>query len=407
MNEQILCVDDEAAVLAGFERTLRKRFIVHTAESGAAALERITADGPYAVVLSDMRMPAMDGIQFLREVRQISPDTTCIMLTGNGDQDTARAAINDGRIFRFLTKPCDSQQLTQALAAGIDHHQLIVAEKELLEDTLRGSIKVLTEVLSLVNPGAFGRAMQLARCVRHMSATLVLPDTWRFEVAAMLSQLGCVTVLPETLAALQAGQEVSEAEQTRFAAHASVARDLLCSIPRLEAVAEMISRQDMPAVDAETPIADRDTITLGAQLLHVAKEFDREISRGATPEQARARLMSPKRLCDRRLAETLDDYQPEGVSKVIRTVRATQLEPGMVLGEDLEDHRRDPAGRQWTRGDEDAVGPNRRVLRLRPTWRGNPRVGPRLVMISSLHLIPKSDAVLPRGDRRVTFDRAV
>ena len=335
MTARVLYVDDEPAVLAGFVRILRKRFVVHTADGGAAGLERMTVDGPYAVVVSDMRMQGMDGVQFLKEVRQLSPETTRIMLTGNADQKTASVAINEGNVFRFLTKPCDSESLARAITAGIDYHRLIIAEKELLDDTLRGGIRVLTEVLSLADPGAFGRTMPLAKCVRHMTQELGLPDPWRFEVAAMLSQLGHVTVSSETWQALQAGQEVSDVERTQVAGHASFTRDLLCRIPRLESVAEMIRRQDMPAVDTDRPIADRDVVALGAQLLHVAKEFDTETSRGVTREQARAKLLEPPHSCDPVLVETLHTYHPEGVSTVSKTVRPQQLETGMVLGEDM------------------------------------------------------------------------
>ena len=336
MNEHVLCVDDEPAVLTGLVRNLGKRFVLHTEGSGKAGLDRIASDGPYAVVVSDMRMPGMDGIAFLSEVSRIAPDTTRMMLTGNADQETARAAINEGQIFRFLTKPCDPEQLAQSLTAAIDYHRRITVERELLEDTLRGAVKVLTEVLGLVNPTAFGRASQLARCVQHMTATLGLPDAWRFEVAAMLSQLGCVTVLPETLDAVQAGQDVSDAERERLAAHASVARDLLCHIPRLETVAEMIVRQDEAVVEEATePISARDPVSLGAQLLRVAKIFDSELSRGASSEQARAKLRAPGQECDPLLVAALDDYQPEGGAKVLKTVNPRRLAAGMVLAEPL------------------------------------------------------------------------
>lgn len=138
MDEQVLCVDDEPAVLAGFERTLGRRCALHTAESGAAGLERIATDGPYAVVVSDMRMPEMDGIQFLSEVHRVSPDSVLVMLTGHGDGQTASAAINEGRIFRFLVKPCDPTRLAQAIDAALEHHRFIIAEKKLMEGLLGG-----------------------------------------------------------------------------------------------------------------------------------------------------------------------------------------------------------------------------------------------------------------------------
>ena len=101
------------------------------------------------------------------------------------------------------------------------------------------SIKILTEVLGLVNPAAFSRTQSVTRYVKHVVSELRLPDAWRFETAAMLSQLGCVTVHPETMEAIFAGLPVSQDDQTRFARHPIVARQLLEGIPRLEYVAAL------------------------------------------------------------------------------------------------------------------------------------------------------------------------
>ena len=75
-------------------------------------------------------------------------------------------------------------------------YRLVCAEKELLEKTLRGTVYVLTEVLSVVSPAAFSRAMRVRRYVQHIVTRLALGNPWKFEVAAMMSQLGCVTLRP-------------------------------------------------------------------------------------------------------------------------------------------------------------------------------------------------------------------
>src|SRR5208283_4999670 len=155
--------------------------------------------GPFAVVVSDLRMPVMDGVEFLTRVRAISPDSVRVMLTGQADMDAAIAAVNEGNIFQFLTKPCPAETLTRALNAALEQYRLITAERELLEQTLRGSIGVLSEILSLVNPLAFGRAQRIRRYVVHMAAKLDLANRWQFELAAMLSQIGSVTVPPEVM----------------------------------------------------------------------------------------------------------------------------------------------------------------------------------------------------------------
>src|SRR5262245_27435755 len=102
MNEKILCVDDEPNILEGYQRSLRKDFQIEIATGGTEGLEAMTRNGPYAVIVSDMRMPGMDGVQFLSRVKDISPDTVRVMLTGNADQQTAIEAVNEGSIFRFL-----------------------------------------------------------------------------------------------------------------------------------------------------------------------------------------------------------------------------------------------------------------------------------------------------------------
>ena len=129
MSTKILCVDDEENVLTGLQRTLRKQFPIDIAVGGAAGLQRLERDGPYAVVMADMQMPEMNGIEFLKKAQAAAPDTVRLMLTGNADQKTAVDAVNDGHVFRFLTKPCDPPQLTSALEAALKQYRLITAER--------------------------------------------------------------------------------------------------------------------------------------------------------------------------------------------------------------------------------------------------------------------------------------
>src|SRR5690242_8745344 len=130
MAEKILFVDDDANVLTSCERNLRKRFTLETAAGGEAALEKIAKHGPYAVVVSDMHMPGMNGIQFLSTIKERAPETIRIMLTGNAGVDVATGVVNQGNIFRFLTKPVQTEVLAKALDDALTQHRLVVAEKE-------------------------------------------------------------------------------------------------------------------------------------------------------------------------------------------------------------------------------------------------------------------------------------
>ncbi len=194
-----------------------------------------------------MRMPGMDGIQLLSRIKAVSPDTIRVMLTGTTEIETAINAINEGSIFRFLSKPCSKDMMAKTLTGALLQYRLVTAEKQLLEQTLTGCIQVLTEVLSLVNPAAFGRAERARRYIHHVVRAMKLGNPWQYEVAAMMSQLGCVTLPAETIDAVYSGEKLSPAEQAEYDAHPTVAYDLLSKIPRLEPIAWMIQQQNRPA----------------------------------------------------------------------------------------------------------------------------------------------------------------
>jgi predicted signal transduction protein with EAL and GGDEF domain len=133
---RILCVDDEPEVLAGLRRTLRRTYDVTIALGGRAAIEEINSRGPFTVIVSDLNMPQMNGIDFLRWVSEHAPDTAGILLTGNANLSAAIAAVNTGYIFRFLTKPCPLPQLLDAIAAGCNRHAAKYAERILLNQAV-------------------------------------------------------------------------------------------------------------------------------------------------------------------------------------------------------------------------------------------------------------------------------
>ncbi len=152
---RILCVDDEMNILEGLKLHLGRNFDMSTALTGEEAIELIADEGPFAVVVTDMRMPNMNGIQFLQAAKPIAPDTTFIMLTGNHDLETATKAVNEGHIFRFLNKPCPSNILKIAIDDGIERFNLLKEKREVLNDTFVGSIRLMTDILEMSHPPRF------------------------------------------------------------------------------------------------------------------------------------------------------------------------------------------------------------------------------------------------------------
>lgn len=136
---RVLFVDDDQSVLDSLRRGLRGCYDVATARGPEEGLRVVKEEGPFAVVVSDLRMPGMDGVHFLQKIKELCPLCVGIMLTGHGDLSTAMAAVNEGHIFRFLTKPCPIPSLSHALDAGLEQYRMAAAEKDLLRVTLENA----------------------------------------------------------------------------------------------------------------------------------------------------------------------------------------------------------------------------------------------------------------------------
>jgi response regulator RpfG family c-di-GMP phosphodiesterase len=337
-HPRVLCVDDEPHVLDGLSRHLRRDFAVATAVGASEALAIIEREGPFAVVVSDMRMPGMDGAAFLRRVREIAPDTVRLLLTGHADLDAAIAAVNQANIFRFLTKPCPPDVLVTALAAAADQYRLITTERVLLEQTLHGSIKALTDVLALVNPAAFGRSTRVKQHVSGLAARLDVADRWQVEVAAMLSQIGCVTLPPQTAEKLYRGEPLTGAEQAMTSRLPAVGEQLLGSIPRLEAVREILAYEDKHFDGGGLPATGLhgERIPLGARMLKVVLDFDKLEAEGMSLELAIDTLRGRAGWYDTRIVEAFAEMLGGAKHTAhVREVRLREVRPGMVFVEDV------------------------------------------------------------------------
>jgi len=334
MAEKILLVDDDSNILDGYRRSLSREFVMQTALGGQQALDLIAEKGPYAVVVSDMRMPGMDGIQLLSTIKAQSPDTIRVMLTGNSDMDTAIDAINEGSIFRFLTKPCSKDIMAKTLTAALVQYRLVTAEKQLLEQTLSGSIQVLTEVLSLVNPAAFSRAERARRYIHHIVTSMKLPNVWQYEVAAMMSQLGCVTLPPETIDAVYSGEKLLPSEQAQYDAHPSVAYDLLSKIPRLEPIAWMIEHQNRQLPEAGPGDSQPVDIRQGSEILRLTLAYEKLIHKGVSRTEA-VHTLTRQNQNFPNFFQALVTLDPNAEESEIRKCRTENLVPGMIIQQEI------------------------------------------------------------------------
>lgn len=325
---RVLFVDDEPRILETFRRNLRKQYDVHTAVGPEEGLRVVKEDDSFAVIVSDLKMPGMDGITFLSTVHSMSPDSVRIMLTGYADVDNAIAAVNEGHVFRFLTKPCTLESLSKALDAGLEQHRLVTSERELLRGTLRGSIKVLSEVLSLVNPEAFGRSERIRRRVNELGRHMGFEPLWMLDLAAMLSQIGCVGIAEEIVRKHNSGKDLTGEERKAFNRHPQIAAGLLSHIPRLEEVGEIIAHQN-------EKYDEKLSCPLGSRLLKIAIDYDRLEQDGYDCKGAVAALRTYSRQYDPKVLEAFVGMICKQQGPVPRAVELMDIREGMVLAEDV------------------------------------------------------------------------
>lgn len=311
MGERILVIDDDVNLLSSFRRHLSQTFDVVTAVGGAEALAEVRAAGaaqiPFAAAVCDMRMPVMDGVETLGRLKELSPDTVRIMLTGNADQQTAIDAINRGAIFRFYTKPYPVDDLREGLLAACGQYRLVTAERELLEKTLTGSIKVLVDVASMNDAVVAGLATRLREWVRLLTTEFRMPQRWQLEIAATLVPVGQVALPPELVAKKRSGEVLTDLEQSLFDRIPEAGRNLIANIPRLAGVAEIVYLQDRgfdgSGFPADGPVGN--DIPLDARLLKILKDLAEATEGGPLTRAAFAVL-------DRRPAQ----YDPVLLPKV-------------------------------------------------------------------------------------------
>jgi len=348
---RIMFVDDEVKVLDGIRRSLypmRSEWQMSFAESGQQALDMMKA-APVDVVISDLRMPGMNGTELLSHVRERYPAVVRIILSGQPETElTLNSAIC---AHECLAKPCETEALKvtisrafrlqttvtdpslqavisgpanppaiaapfqratgytdfmnklqssdwssseianiiaqdHAMAAKVLHralkqHELMVAEREILEHTLNGSVSMLSQILGMVRPYALSRAMRLRRYVRHMAQTAQPENLSEFDTSAMLSQIGCIALPTDLLKKAYSGLPLLIHEEEAFRAHPSTAHKLLVNMPRLEIVAEILKYQMTPCQELRH-LNLSETVQSGAQMLLIAGHADEVVSSGGT-----------------------------------------------------------------------------------------------------------------------------
>ncbi len=333
---RVLCVDDEARVVEGLVPHLRKEYDVRTALSGAAGLQLLKEMGGAAVVLSDMRMPEMDGATFLHHVMHFYPDATRMLLTGEPGQDAAVAAVNKAQIFRFLKKPCPPAELKVAVEAGVTQYRMVTAERTVLKETLVGCINALVDVLAITNPVAFSRASRIKRLAMDFAAILGRKEFWQLEAAAMFSQLGYLSLPVDLVEKLYYGEVLSPEEKILASGAPEVATKLLQNIPRLEPITDILAA--LNESDAHMVQLGDGPIGVGARILALVTDYYSLLTHGKTMSTAMQKLRGRSSRYGQELVEQFMQHlaaNAESAQSDTQEVPLRSVQPGMVIMQDV------------------------------------------------------------------------
>lgn len=341
MKPKVLFVDDEPQVVSSFLSVLKIHYDISTSDNPIEAISIVNNNGPFAVVVSDYRMPKMNGVDLLSEIKKIEKNTTRMLLTGYSDFQAVVQAINNGNIYRYLTKPIVIEQLINNIDDGVRQYNLLKSEKELLEKTLKGSIKLLMDLLSVSNAKSFVRVSRVKNIVKRLASKLNYEPLWEAEIAVMLSEIGLVGVPFEIVDKKERRMPLTPEELQLYNNYPKIGADLIKNIPRLENVAIAIEYQSISNyIDFNEEELEKNKPLLLSQLIIIAKLYDKISDAGLSHSDAidflyKRRNFSPFII---KLLEIEFDDQDKARSANIESVFIEDLKEDMILAEDIVDN---------------------------------------------------------------------
>lgn len=303
-DTNVLFVDDERNILGSLQRVFRKEgYGILVAESGECGLDLLRHNN-IAVVVSDQRMPGMGGVEFLRRVRESAPDTIRMMLTGEADAADMAGAINQGEVYRYITKPWDDDELRLIVKAAVERYSLVAENRRLQAETLRQNaelselnqtleakveektkklresffafVGLCADMIELHDQLSGGHCKRVAVLARSFGQKLGIKGA-EFEAlwaAALLHEIGLVGVPKEVLDKHET--ELSEGERALIRNNPALSQEIVSRIDTLRQ-AGLVMRSHMENFDG-TGYPDRlrgDEINAGSRILAVCRDYDR------------------------------------------------------------------------------------------------------------------------------------
>ncbi len=326
MPTKILFVDGDAQALEDASANLGQRFPVATAASGKDALQALSSGDHVAIIVCELELPDMDGAALLAKVKELSPQTVRLAVTHRADFKAALKAVNQGGAAKLLTKPLSPQALAVALAEGLQQYQAYVREKEMFRDTLQGTVRVLVDILGLVNPYAISRSKRIRDRAMLLGRMLQVKPTWQLDLAVTLSHVGCVGLPPEIMEKLDSGRDFTPEERKQFETHPLIAAKLLRNISRMAYVAQIILNQHRKA---------KDNPPMEARILKAVLDLDHLERKGAPWAKALAIMAQRPGTYDPKVLAALEAHLKQCEADTPKEMPLDEVQECMVLARDL------------------------------------------------------------------------
>jgi response regulator RpfG family c-di-GMP phosphodiesterase len=295
-NTKVLYVDDETNLLSAFTSLMRREgYQIHTLSDSTMIRTALEKDGPFALAISDQRMPGLDGVGVLTLVKEKHPETVRVLLTGFASQDDTQRAINESGIARYMNKPWNDEALKQLVTECVQHFNMAAENKyligqiarqnvrlaEMLDGTVGQSIRLLSNLLLYINPQAANQTEQirkLGNAILNMLPTLSRDERWDMDRGFDLFNIG-IAMLPPLIQVSLNKDGLQAMDRFPVASnHHLVAADLIEGIPRFEKVAAIIRYQKKNYDGSGRPekefVAGKD-IPLGSRLLHILLDLEK------------------------------------------------------------------------------------------------------------------------------------
>lgn len=342
MNKKILMIDDEYDVLSAYKRNLRKDFIVSIAGSGNEALQILSDSEEFAAVITDFRMPGMNGIELLEKVQRLYPDTIRIIITGHADLQLAMDAVNKGNIFRFLTKPVPTEDLISIIKDSVEFFRLKKSEKELLNNTFKGVINIFIELMQQVHPYAFNQIKRSRELGKKIAEDMAYKINWEFDITFLLSKIGFIAMPADAVEKYLEGMPLDKSEEKIINTYPEIGFSLLNKIPRLENIAEAIKYQNIN-FDGSNAFEDKkckENLPFLARVIKVVNDYDFYLQQLKDSQEALFKLQENNKYYDPKILDALSVIATSTkINHPILSIGYRQLKIGMLLIKDVKDEK--------------------------------------------------------------------